>query len=227
MSNFGRAARQSMSVLICLGLAHAPSFLAICSIPSFGIAKVAVNVCSPDTNKNTSKWVGWDRMRTNGDEHRCTRSAHFSRVSEHCADGCRRFRTGLNSLVGAPWRNRTDERKVRDLGPKFASPSKCQSIIGKDSLEGDGPGDVAHHDSNPDNGDSGPRPSTQQLCARSAAPSVSLTSAGDIAGHPKMPWITMPISASRAPQRNRNELGETTVNKTGRKRLPHREISIT
>jgi hypothetical protein len=33
------AARQSTSVLICLGLAHAPSFVrAICSIPSFGIA---------------------------------------------------------------------------------------------------------------------------------------------------------------------------------------------
>src|SRR5207248_2768866 len=39
-----------------LGLAHAPSFLrAICSIPSFGIAKVAVNVCSPDTNRYQQK----------------------------------------------------------------------------------------------------------------------------------------------------------------------------
>ncbi|WP_081422048.1 hypothetical protein [Tardiphaga robiniae] len=28
-------------------------------------------------------------------------------VSEHCADGCGRFGTGLNSLVGAPGRNRT------------------------------------------------------------------------------------------------------------------------
>src|SRR5260370_6897247 len=56
LSNFGRAARQSTSVLICLGLAHAPSFLrAICSIPSFGIAKVAVNVCSPDTNTIPTK----------------------------------------------------------------------------------------------------------------------------------------------------------------------------
>src|SRR3977135_4047743 len=37
LSNFGRAARQSTSVLICLGLAHAPSFLrAIFLIPSFG-----------------------------------------------------------------------------------------------------------------------------------------------------------------------------------------------
>ncbi len=42
--------------LICLGLVHAPSFLrAICSIPLFGIAKVAANVCSPDTNKNANK----------------------------------------------------------------------------------------------------------------------------------------------------------------------------
>jgi hypothetical protein len=41
-----RAARQSTSVLICLGLAHAPSFLrAIYSIPSFGIAEFVVNVC--------------------------------------------------------------------------------------------------------------------------------------------------------------------------------------
>jgi hypothetical protein len=47
--NFGRAARQSTWVLISLGLPHAPSFLrAICSIPSFGIAKVAANVCSPE-----------------------------------------------------------------------------------------------------------------------------------------------------------------------------------
>jgi hypothetical protein len=38
---------QSTSVLISLGLPHAPSFLrAICSIPLFGIAKVAANVCS-------------------------------------------------------------------------------------------------------------------------------------------------------------------------------------
>jgi len=44
----------------CLGLAHAPSFLrVICSIPSFGIAKFAVNVCSPDTNKNANKTDGW------------------------------------------------------------------------------------------------------------------------------------------------------------------------
>jgi hypothetical protein len=41
------------------GSALAPSFLrAICSIPSFGIAKFAVNVCSPDTNKNTNKTDG-------------------------------------------------------------------------------------------------------------------------------------------------------------------------
>jgi hypothetical protein len=45
--------------------------------------------------------------RTNGDEHRCTRKGPFSKVSEHCADGCGRFRTGLNSLLGAPGRNRT------------------------------------------------------------------------------------------------------------------------
>jgi hypothetical protein len=37
-------------------LALAPSFLrAICSIPRSGIAKFVVNVCSPDTNKNTNK----------------------------------------------------------------------------------------------------------------------------------------------------------------------------
>ena len=33
--------------------------------------------------------------------------AYFSKVSEHGADGCGRFGTGLNSLVGAPGRNRT------------------------------------------------------------------------------------------------------------------------
>lgn len=41
MSNFGRAAAVEISQ-ICFGLAPAPSFLqAICSIPSFGIAKFA------------------------------------------------------------------------------------------------------------------------------------------------------------------------------------------
>lgn len=30
-----------------------------------------------DTNKNTNKSDGWDRMRTNGDEHRCTRKRLF------------------------------------------------------------------------------------------------------------------------------------------------------
>ena len=41
------------------GLALAPSFLrAIRSIPSFGIAKFAVNVCFPDTNKNANKTDG-------------------------------------------------------------------------------------------------------------------------------------------------------------------------
>jgi hypothetical protein len=39
--------------------------------------KVGVNVCSPDTNKNTKKLAGRDRMRTNGDEHRCTRKGLF------------------------------------------------------------------------------------------------------------------------------------------------------
>jgi hypothetical protein len=38
------------------GLALAPSFLrAICSIPSFGKAKFAVDIWSPDTNKNANK----------------------------------------------------------------------------------------------------------------------------------------------------------------------------
>jgi hypothetical protein len=42
------------------GLALAPWFLrAICSIPSFGIAEFAVNVCSSDTNENTNKTGGW------------------------------------------------------------------------------------------------------------------------------------------------------------------------
>jgi hypothetical protein len=45
------------------GLALAPSFLrAICSIPPFGIAKFAVNVCSPDTNKNTNKSDGCRKL---------------------------------------------------------------------------------------------------------------------------------------------------------------------
>jgi hypothetical protein len=41
------------------GLALALSFLrAICSIPSFGIAKFAVNIWSPDINKNANKTDG-------------------------------------------------------------------------------------------------------------------------------------------------------------------------
>ena len=40
-------------------LALAPSFLrAICSIRSFGIAKFAATVWSPDTNKNANKMGG-------------------------------------------------------------------------------------------------------------------------------------------------------------------------
>jgi hypothetical protein len=40
-------------------LAPAPWFLrANCSIPPFGIAKFAVNVSSPDTNKNANKLDG-------------------------------------------------------------------------------------------------------------------------------------------------------------------------
>ena len=39
--------------------------------------------------------------------------AHFSRGSECCADGCGRFRTGLNSLVGAPGRNRTAAKSAQ------------------------------------------------------------------------------------------------------------------
>ena len=47
------------------GLTLAPSFLrAICSIPSFGIAKFAVNVWSPDTNKNANKTDGCERTFT-------------------------------------------------------------------------------------------------------------------------------------------------------------------
>jgi hypothetical protein len=30
-----------------------------------------------DTNKNANKSGGWNRTRTNGDEHRCKRSAYF------------------------------------------------------------------------------------------------------------------------------------------------------
>ena len=48
--------RSDGAVVDVFGLALAPSFLrAICSIPSFGIAKFAVNVWSPDTNKNANK----------------------------------------------------------------------------------------------------------------------------------------------------------------------------
>src|SRR5467141_4981829 len=102
-------------------LAHAPSFLrAICSIPSFGIAKFAVNVCSPDTNTiptkiptNRTAGIGREQTVTNTDVRG---SAYFSRVSEHCADGCGRFGTGLNSLVGAPGRNRTEERSETPCG---------------------------------------------------------------------------------------------------------------
>jgi len=56
---------QALSLIIgapavdVFGLALAPLFLrAICSIPSFGIAKFAVNVCSLDTSKNANKMDG-------------------------------------------------------------------------------------------------------------------------------------------------------------------------
>jgi len=80
VSSFGRAARQSTSVLICFGLALAPSFLrAIRSIPSFGITKFAVNICSPDTNKNTNKSDGWDRREQTVTNTDVRGRAHFQR----------------------------------------------------------------------------------------------------------------------------------------------------
>jgi hypothetical protein len=47
-----------------LGVAARAIVLAggIWSIPSFGITKVAVNVCSPDTNKNTNKPDGCSEL---------------------------------------------------------------------------------------------------------------------------------------------------------------------
>jgi len=42
-------------------------------------------------------------------------------------------------------------------------------------------------------------------------PFGQLASAGDILIIQRCPWITDARSASRTPQRNRNELGETTV----------------
>jgi hypothetical protein len=118
---------QALSLIIgalavdVFGLALAPSFLrAICSIPSFGIAKFAVNVCSPDTNTiptkmptNRTAGIGREQTVTNTDVRG---SAYFSRVSEHCADGRGRFGTGLNSLIGAPGRNRTEERSETPCG---------------------------------------------------------------------------------------------------------------
>jgi hypothetical protein len=44
------------------GLALAPSLRAICSIPSFGKAKFAVNIWSPDTNKNANKTDGYREL---------------------------------------------------------------------------------------------------------------------------------------------------------------------
>jgi hypothetical protein len=47
------------------GLAFAPWFLrATCSILSSGISEFAVNVCSPDTNKNANKADGWGELFT-------------------------------------------------------------------------------------------------------------------------------------------------------------------
>ncbi|MCC8940944.1 DoxX family protein [Bradyrhizobium sp. Arg68] len=60
-----------------------------------------------DTSKNTSISAGWDRRRTNGDGQECTRKCLFFKGFRYGADGCGRFRTGLNSLVGATGRNRT------------------------------------------------------------------------------------------------------------------------
>jgi len=65
MSNFGRAARQSTFGQICFGVAPAPSLLrAICSIPSFGIAKFVAIVLISDANKNANKLDGWSKLFT-------------------------------------------------------------------------------------------------------------------------------------------------------------------
>ncbi|WP_426409762.1 hypothetical protein [Bradyrhizobium ganzhouense] len=89
-----------MSVLICLGSAHAPTF---CSIPSFGIAKVAVNVCSPDTNKNTNKSDGWARTRTNGDEQQSTLKCLFFKGFRALRGRLRTLWNGLEQPDWCPW----------------------------------------------------------------------------------------------------------------------------
>jgi hypothetical protein len=56
LSNFGRAVRQSTSILISLGLPHEPSFLrAICSIPVRNSESRRERLFSRDTNKNANK----------------------------------------------------------------------------------------------------------------------------------------------------------------------------
>jgi hypothetical protein len=78
-SNFGLAARQSKSVLICSGLACSPACLRAICFDSFisEDRNYALNVCSSDTNKNTNKVGGWIRMRTNNDEQQGTLKALF------------------------------------------------------------------------------------------------------------------------------------------------------
>jgi len=69
-------------------------------------SEVAVNVCSPDTNKNTNKSDGWDRMRTNGDEHRCTRKGLIFKGFRALRGRLRTLWNGLEQPSWCPGRNR-------------------------------------------------------------------------------------------------------------------------
>jgi hypothetical protein len=64
LSNFGRAARQSTSALIYLDWrSRHRSCGPSAQFPRSGIAKFAVNIWSPDTNKNTNKTDGCSGLR--------------------------------------------------------------------------------------------------------------------------------------------------------------------
>lgn len=56
-----------------------------------------------DTNKNTNKSSGWDRIRTNGDGHRCTRKRLFFKGFRVLRGRLRTLWNGLEQPSWCPW----------------------------------------------------------------------------------------------------------------------------
>src|SRR5258708_1898601 len=92
-----------------------------------------------DTNKNTNKTDGWDRMRTNGDEHRCTRKGLFFKGFRALRGPLRTLWNGLEQPSWCPWpesnqhslRNSILSRARLPIPPQGLSDAGPQASVAK------------------------------------------------------------------------------------------------